>query len=120
MTHIAILEQSGHRHGRDAGGAQRPPNAIAAWIRAALSLDLTPELRLITAPTTVIIPFNADIDPYQGFPSKSVKQGAYLRWISHAPHGSVVVIDDSRHFVMFDQPAQFEAALETVLSHQGA
>jgi pimeloyl-ACP methyl ester carboxylesterase len=91
--------------------ARSDPAALVDWMRAALSLDLTPQLSAIRVPFVEIVPFDTSIDPYRGFPSLDAKRRAYARWISHAPDGKVVMIDHSRHFVMFDQPEAFNAAL---------
>ena len=88
--------------------ARSDPAAIAAWLRAALSLDLTDQLPAIRAPLLEIVPFDSVIDPYQGFASRAAKAQAYTTWLSHAPNGSVQMIDHSRHFVMFDQPVAFD------------
>jgi pimeloyl-ACP methyl ester carboxylesterase len=96
--------------------AQSDPNAIVAWIRAALSLDLTPGLSQITVPFTVIIPFDAEIDPYQGFNTAQQKLAAYTAWAAHTADSKVILITPSRHFVMFDQPAKFEQAFEAAIS----
>src|SRR6185437_13546029 len=85
--------------------------AIAAWMRAALSLDLTGQLHAIRAPLLEIVPFDTKIDPYQGFASHAAKAQAYTTWLAHAPNGSLRVIDRSRHFVMFDRPAEFDQIL---------
>jgi pimeloyl-ACP methyl ester carboxylesterase len=90
--------------------------AITAWLQAALSLDLTPGLPSIAVPFTMIVPFDPRIDPYQGFATESAKREAYTRWVTRAPHGEVVVIDGSRHFVMFDRPRKFEEALEAAIA----
>jgi len=95
--------------------ARSDPNAIAQWIRAALSLDLTPELHNITVPLTVIIPFDSAFDPYQGFQTEAAKRHAYDRWAANAPNATVILVAPSRHFVMFDRPKEFEAALEAAL-----
>jgi N-formylmaleamate deformylase len=90
--------------------------AIVAWLRAALSLDLTQPLSRVHVPFTAIVPFDPSIDPYQGFKSKDRKRAAYVRWVAHAPLGEVIVIDHSRHFVMFDRPKEFERALEAAIA----
>jgi pimeloyl-ACP methyl ester carboxylesterase len=95
----------------EALAARSDPQAMVEWMRAALSLDLTPGLPVISAPFEEIIPFDPRIDPYQGFPSFAAKQAAYDRWVAHAPRGKVVMIDRSRHFMLFDQPAAFDRAL---------
>lgn len=96
------------------------PAAIAAWMRAALSLDLTPRLHEIRAPLLEIVPFDTTIDPYQGFASHAAKAQAYTTWLSHAPNGSLRVIDHARHFVMFDQPAAFDDVLLAAIRSHGA
>ncbi len=95
--------------------ARSDPEAIVAWLRAALTLDLTPGLSSITVPFTAIVPFDKAIDPYNGFKSLDQKRAAYVRWTAHARYGKVIVIDNSRHFVMFDQPKLFAQALQSAL-----
>jgi pimeloyl-ACP methyl ester carboxylesterase len=95
--------------------ARSDPAAIVAWMRAALTLDLTSGLSSIAVPFTVIIPFDPTIDPYQGFKTEQQKRDAYVAWASHARDSKVVVIAPSRHFVMFDRPTQFEEALEAAI-----
>jgi pimeloyl-ACP methyl ester carboxylesterase len=92
------------------------PKAIVAWMQAALSLDLTPHLSRIRVPFTAIVPFDAQIDPYQGFKSAAAKLTAYRAWVSHAPLGKVILIQGSRHFVMIDRPHAFETALESAIA----
>jgi len=96
--------------------ARSDPDAIIGWLGAALSLDLTPGLSKIIAPFTVIIPFDPVIDPYQGFASQEKKRAAYVSWAAHALHPEVILIEPARHFVMFDQPEEFERALETAIA----
>ena len=96
--------------------ARSQPRAIVAWMNAALRLDLTPGLANIRSPFTAIIPYDARIDPYVGFPTAADKLRAYTTWVQHAPKGSVVMIPNSRHFVMIDRPEQFEAALERAIA----
>jgi pimeloyl-ACP methyl ester carboxylesterase len=89
------------------------PNAIALWYRAAFPLDLTPKLGTIRVPLTEIVPFDPTIDPYVGMASLGAKRQAYQTWLRHAHAGSVIMIENSRHFVMFDQPATFDRILFT-------
>ena len=53
------------------------PAALVAWMRAALTFDLTPQLSAIRVPFTEIVPFDSTIDPYRGFPSLDAKRRAY-------------------------------------------
>lgn len=96
--------------------AQSDPQAIAQWLRAAELLDLTPGMARIAAPFTAIVPYDKIIDPYNGFPTEASKRAAYQAWIAHTPGARVVMIAPSRHFVMFDQPSEFEDALETAIA----
>jgi pimeloyl-ACP methyl ester carboxylesterase len=96
--------------------ARSKPGAIVAWLQAALTLDLTPGLKAITVPFTAIVPFDPNIDPYQGFKTAAQKQADYTRWAGNAPNAKVILITPSRHFVMFDQPERFERALEMAIA----
>ena len=91
------------------------PQAIVAWMKAALVLDLTPGLSKIDVPFTAIIPFDPVIDPYRGFKTAAAKLHAYQVWVAHAKQGKVILIQPSRHFVMIDRPNEFEAALESAI-----
>jgi pimeloyl-ACP methyl ester carboxylesterase len=91
--------------------ARSDPAAVVGWMRAALPLDLTPGLRDIPVPLTEIVPWDSVIDPYRGFASEAAKRGAYERWLADAPHGSVLMIPHARHFVMLDQPREFDRVL---------
>jgi pimeloyl-ACP methyl ester carboxylesterase len=96
--------------------ARSSPAAIVAWMKAALSLDLTPRLSAIRVPFTAIIPYDSQIDPYQGFKTAADKVAAYKAWVAHASAGKVIMISGSRHFVMIDRPDAFEAALEAAIA----
>ena len=91
--------------------ARSDPAAVVDWLSAALRLDVTPQLAQVTVPLTEIVPFDKDIDPYQGFSTLDAKRARYQAFLSHAPHGSLTMIDHSRHFVMIDQPREFDRAL---------
>lgn len=92
-------------------GGRSDPAAVVAWLRDALTLDLTPQLSQIHVPFVEIVPFDRTIDPFNGYKTFDRKRGAYTRWVAHAPNGKVIMIDNARHFVMFDQPATFNRAL---------
>jgi pimeloyl-ACP methyl ester carboxylesterase len=92
------------------------PVGIVDWLEAAAPLDLGAELQHISVPLTEIVPFDADIDPHQGFATLAAKTAAYETFLAHALRGSLIMIDHSRHFVMIDQPAAFDRALYTTIS----
>jgi pimeloyl-ACP methyl ester carboxylesterase len=92
------------------------PTAVALWMRAALSLDLTPKLGVLRVPFTEIVPYSKAIDPYNGFVTFAAKRNAYAVWLAHAGGGHLVMIDDARHFVMFDRPHPFDIALHAAIA----
>jgi pimeloyl-ACP methyl ester carboxylesterase len=96
------------------------PTAVALWMRAALSLDLTPKLGAIRVPFTEIVPYSKTIDPYNGFATLGAKRSAYAAWLTHAGDGRLVMIDDARHFVMFDRPRAFDVALYAAIGRRAA
>ncbi len=91
------------------------PNAAADWLKAAFSLDLTPNLSRIHVPFTEVIPFDSVIDPYQGYKTLAAKRAAYAAFVAHAPRGRVIMISQARHFEMFDQPKAVNAALASLI-----
>lgn len=95
--------------------ARSDPAAVVDWMKAALLLDLTPRLSMISIPLKEIVPFDSTIDPYQGYANIGGKRAAYIAFLAHAPNGSLVMIDHSRHFVMIDQPAAFDHALYSAI-----
>ncbi len=70
-----------------------------------LITDLRPDLPAITAPITVVYPWNAT------FPTKAMAGPFYQKQYAAAPHVAFVDIGDAAHFVMLDQPAAFQTAL---------
>ena len=101
-----------------AEAARSDPEAVVDWLSEALRLDLTQQLEEITVPLREIVPFDEKIDPYQGFVSATAKADAYRAFLRHAPHGSLTMIEHSRHFVMIDQPQAFDHALFTAIDEE--
>jgi pimeloyl-ACP methyl ester carboxylesterase len=83
----------------------------AAAMEEDMLLDLRPGLAAVRTPMTLVYPYDAAM----GIPAAQW-EGLYKS--QYAPlEGLVLVrIDDSRHFVMLDQPARFEAALDAFLA----
>lgn len=73
--------------------------------------DLTPELRNITVPVTVlyVTPTGAPLTDEQ-------LDGYYAMAYSTVPDHRLVRIPDSAHFIMFDQPARFLSEIDAFLS----
>ena len=75
-----------------------------------LSTDIRPQLAGIKTITTVLYPYDAATEgPEAGVTA------LYTSAFSGMPNVKLVKVDNSRHFIMYDQPAAFRAAVETFL-----
>lgn len=73
--------------------------------------DLRPELSKIKAPVTMLYPWDAD----SGFPHEATDK-LYHDNFAALPNAKLVCIEGSFHFIMFDQPEKFAAAVDAFLS----
>jgi pimeloyl-ACP methyl ester carboxylesterase len=71
---------------------------------------MRPDLATITVPVTLIYP---DYTPL-GVPPGAT-DGQYRGAYAAVPHMAFVLATKSLHFIMLDQPAQFDAALDAFL-----
>ena len=76
-----------------------------------MTLDIRPGLADISVPLTLIYPDYVPLGAPKGN-SDAMYHGAYAA----AKSLTFVRADNSLHFVMFDQPAQFNAALDAFLA----
>ncbi len=102
----------------DAGRAQ-----VKAWTRAAnakvaaqlmyddMTTDLRPELSAIAAPFTMLYPLDASAMP------EAMVDGLYKGAFTTAKTVTLKRIDDSRHFIMLDQPEVFADAVDEFLAN---
>ena len=91
-------------------GARSDRGAVATAYAEDTLLDLRPGLATIPTPVTLVYPFDAAMGrPLDQWDGLYVSQYAALK------SARLVRVDDSRHFVMFDQPARFDAALDAFL-----
>jgi pimeloyl-ACP methyl ester carboxylesterase len=83
---------------------------VANAFHELLVTDLRPELPRIMAPVTVlyVLPPNAQIPPEQ---YDALLKGLY----AGVPNARLVRIDDSRHFIHWDQPARFVAEVDALM-----
>jgi pimeloyl-ACP methyl ester carboxylesterase len=84
---------------------------VARSVEELLATDLTPELRRIRVPLTVVYACSARFSYACGQVGR-VFAGAYAT----RPGTKLVRIDRSGHTIMWDQPAAFRAALRSFLS----
>jgi pimeloyl-ACP methyl ester carboxylesterase len=75
-----------------------------------LQTDIRPEMGKIKTPALLLYPYDATVT------SDVAKIDAVYREAYKAmPNVKLVRIDDSRHFIMYDQPVKFDAAVEGFL-----
>lgn len=86
--------------------------AKAAFVEL-MTTDYTDRLTDIDIPITVLVPF----DPNTGFPREALLN-RYQTQYDALPTSSLRVVEDSRHFIMLDQPAAFRAELDLFLSEK--
>ena len=93
---------------------------VTAWIKQAdprvtgealyedMTTDLRPEMAAIKTPITLVYPWSAQLP-------KDRADAFYKAEYAKAPHVTFVPVGDSAHFVMLDQPAAFQAAVDRFL-----
>jgi pimeloyl-ACP methyl ester carboxylesterase len=74
-----------------------------------LGTDLRPQLASIKTPMTLLYPYEAA----EGSPTDVA--ALYTNAYAAKPNLQIIRIDDSRHFIMYDQPAAFDKAVQTFL-----
>jgi pimeloyl-ACP methyl ester carboxylesterase len=94
---------------------------VIAWIKQAdprvtgealyedMTLDLRPDMAGIATPITLVYPWSANLP--------KEKAGAFYKAeYAKAPNVTFVPVGDAAHFVMLDQPAAFQAAIDDFLA----
>ena len=94
--------------------ARSDPGSAGRYAADLMALDLRPGLKNITAPVLVISPFYDQDGAAQGLTDKD-KAGYYAALMAGTPKLQVVSVAPARHFAMFDQPDQVDAAIRTFL-----
>jgi pimeloyl-ACP methyl ester carboxylesterase len=74
-----------------------------------LSTDIRPQLATIKTPTTLLYPYEAAQGPVGDVTA------LYTNAYASMPNIHLIRIDDSRHFIMYDQPAAFDKAVQAFL-----
>lgn len=94
---------------------------VAAWVKQAdprvtgealyedMTTDLRPDMAAIATPITLVYPWSAQLPQEKA-------DAFYHAEYAKAPHVTFVPVGDSAHFVMLDQPAAFQAALDAFLA----
>jgi pimeloyl-ACP methyl ester carboxylesterase len=100
-------------------------HAVASYGRDLYASDLRPQLPQLTVPTILIVPVPAPPIPAY-YPAQMATMsdadrrlntvGFYQTLVVGAPQLTIMPVDNSRSFVMFDQPAIFAQLLDTFLA----
>ncbi|MGB5485657.1 alpha/beta fold hydrolase, partial [Parasphingorhabdus sp.] len=86
------------------------PKVAAAFFYDVMTTDARPEAENITVPLTILYPFDASVM------SAGIADGLYRGAFANSATAELRRIDDSRHFIMLDQPKKFAEAVELFLS----
>lgn len=108
-----LQTQSISEEGRARVSADSERANVAAQKAAFIDLmttDYTEEFRMVDVPVLVLIPFDANI----GF-SKEAVMKRYEDQYTDMPWVTIKMIEGSRHFITYDQPEAFRAALDAFL-----
>ncbi|MDP9111269.1 MAG: alpha/beta hydrolase [Candidatus Eremiobacteraeota bacterium] len=94
------------------------PAASGEYMTEMLSADLRPALKNVSVPLLELAPFDSTLDPYNpqgGFKTAMDKVAYYQSLFVNDPKANVQLVDNSRHFIMFDQPQAFYDAVNAFL-----
>jgi len=85
-------------------------SVVARAMYEDMTTDLRPQLREINTPVTILYPFDAST----GMPQAAL-DGLYQDNFASLPNKTLVRIDNSRHFIMLDQPDAFAGQIDRFL-----
>lgn len=85
--------------------------AMAAAMREVMTTDARPQLSVMTTPVTALYAADAD----GGAPS-AMADALWSREYAALPNVRLIRVDDSRHFIMADQPERFAQLLDAFLA----
>ena len=109
---VRSLVKNAAYHDRVVGWSLASDRAsFAGAFHALMTTDLRDRLDSITTPTTIIVAANA-------FAPRSRVEPLYEAAYERLKNVDIDVIEDSYHFIMFDQPEAFETALRKALSKE--
>ena len=93
------------------------PAATAQYMKEMLSADLRPGLAKIHVPFLELAPYDDTMDahPPVDLPNSEAKKAYYLSLLTNNRRLQVNMIENSRHFIMYDQPQAFYDAVSAFL-----
>jgi len=84
--------------------------ALAAALKDVMTTDARPGLAAMTTPVTALYASDAD-----GGAPAAMAEGLWTREYATLPGVKLIRVDGSRHFIMADQPARFDALVDDFL-----
>jgi len=104
--------------------AKSEPKAVAAYAKDLFAADLRPDLPKLAVPTLEIAPVPTTPAPYEGpqaaTASMTDRQAGYKQFYAAlfpgAPQLTIVMVPNSKHFVMVDQPKALFDAITTFVA----
>lgn len=112
MMAAALVKNPEGQKAVAASSAQSDRAVVLNAMLEDMQTDVRPDLAGIKTPALMLYPFEAG--QRQGTdPAKT--DALYTTAFKSMPNVKLQRIDDSRHFIMYDQPAAFDAALEAFL-----
>ena len=85
-------------------------SVVARALYEDMTTDLRPKLKEIKTPVTMLYPFDSSVGLGQ-----EVVDGTYKDNFAALPNKTLVRVDDSRHFIMLDQPDAFAKQVDAFL-----
>jgi pimeloyl-ACP methyl ester carboxylesterase len=94
--------------------ARSDPKASGAWMAEDLMLDLRPALAKASVPLLEIAPYDPTLEN-STFASPNIKNAYYASLLSNDTNAKIQIVENSRHFIMYDQPEKLHQALTAFL-----
>jgi len=107
-----LLTMSATQSGREqvkAWSKSAGAKVTAEYMYSIMITDIRPELAMINVPMTMLYPHDVSIMP------QAMVDALYKNAYTNAKTTKLKRIDDSRHFIMLDQPEKFAQAVEDFL-----
>ena len=112
MMAAALVKNPDGRKLVAAGSTQSDRAVVLSAMLEDMQTDLRPALANLKTPTLMLYPFEAGAR-HGTDPAKT--DALYTTAFKSMPNVTLKRIDDSRHFIMYDQPAQFDSAVQAFL-----
>jgi pimeloyl-ACP methyl ester carboxylesterase len=107
----AMAKSDAGQKAATAGSLSSDRTVVAEALVEDLLTDMRPALASIKTPTLVLYEYDAA----SKMPDPAAYEGLVKDGYKPMPNVTLIRMDDSKHFIMYDQPAKFDAAVEGFL-----